>query len=423
MSSQGYAAALDALLAGLTGPDPKADALAVPALPTEEVNGTSAAAKAARAADAAAFRDLQDWWLNRMIVTSAPLREKLTLFWHGHFATAYSKVRSAHLMYLQNQVFRRQGGADFHTLTLSVAQGGAMMRWLDTAQDKRTDPNENFARELMEIFTLGPGNYTQADVTDAARAFTGWRYDRRTDSFYLDAAQHDTGSKTFLGHTGNLTGTDIIDIVLAQPASARFVAASVWSHFAAPVTPSDPVVSDLVAAYGPAYNLTALLRATFSHPNFLTSTTRQGLVKQPIEWVAGAARTLGLDAHARPLDGATGLPTASGAAAPGLRLASLVVGMGQELMNPPNVGGWPQNSYWLDTASARARLAIAEVLAARADLSAIEKVPASARVDAVAELLAVDGWGPTTAGALRYAAGAPVALVTLALSSPEYALA
>ncbi len=420
-AARGYQAAVDDLIAGLgEAADPSGDALAAPTFQPQVRPAQAPPGSAARKQLEATYRQeaaaLQDWWFDRMIVTDTPLREKLALYWHGHFATGLAKVQNPAWMYRQNGIFRTAGAGPFDQLTLAVAQDPAMMLWLDIATDAVGHANENFSRELMELFTLGLGNYAQADVEAAGRAFTGWSFNPATGDFVLRPRRHDQGSKTFLGRSGNLGGQDVIEIITHQPASARFVAASVWSHFAYPVAPADPIVTDLVAAYGPRLDVTALVRAVFLHPKFLAPPAATGLVKQPIEFLVGAARQLGLDARlAR---------RASGSAGPGgVRLAELATALGQTMFNPPNVGGWPQNGYWLNTATALDRLKAGRLIAARADLSALQAVPARQRVAAAAELLGIDPWGPATAAALAHVAGDPVNLVALALSAPEYVLA
>ncbi len=438
--SAGYRASVEHLLAGGgAAPDPTGDQITPPSFapyqPITATHGTPealAAARAQRQGQHAELAPLQIWWLNRMIVTSTPLREKMTLLWHGHFATAVSKVADPYLMYLQNQLFRTAGTASFADLTQAVAKDGAMMKWLDTEKDKKAHPNENFARELMELFTLGVGNYTQTDVEQAARSFTGWTYSRTANRWTLVAAQHDDGNKTFLGRSGNLGGEEVIAAIVAQPASARFVVAKVWSHLAYPVAPSDPVVGDLLASYTPAMNLTELLRAVFNHPAFVSPAAKNGLIKQPIEYVVGAARALRLDAELQRLDPSTGLPATASppvgrkvmpAGSSPKSLVQAATALAQTPFDPTNVGGWPQNGYWLNTATALARMGVAQLLATKADLAAIESVPLSQRLAATAQLLGVvDGWGPTTAGALAKAATEPASLVALALNSPEYVL-
>ncbi|MGH9055953.1 MAG: DUF1800 domain-containing protein [Acidimicrobiales bacterium] len=420
-AAAGYRATVESLLAG-TGeaPDPGDDdvslhSLTPPAGAGREPAGSSAA-KAARANLRQETAQLQDWWLDRMIATSTPLREKLALIWHGHFATGISKVRFPALMYRQNQLFRELGAGSFEALTQAVAKDPAMMIWLDTARDKAAHPNENFGRELMERFTLGVGNYGQPDVTGASQAFSGWGLSRETFSYMYHAAQHYRGPITFLGHTGSLSGEDVIDIICHRPESARFVVAGLWSHFAYPVATSDPVVSDLVSSYSPAAPLTALLRAVFLHPAFRSQKAVTGLVKQPAEHLAGAARALGLDASLQ-RRGSREIPGAAK-----VRLAGISTALGQALFDPPNVGGWPQNGYWFDTATSLTRLRAGVLLARAADLSSIESVAPAQRPAAVATLLSVQ-WGPTTQAALAHAAADPTALVALALSSPEYVMA
>ncbi|MGH8916775.1 MAG: DUF1800 family protein, partial [Actinomycetes bacterium] len=266
----GYEATVETLLAGTAAPDPAGDAVGVPTFAPYARRTAPPGTPAARAAQQAYRPELvalQAWWLDRMIVTSTPLRERMTLLWHGHFATAISKVRDPQLMYRQNQVFRTAGTGSFEALVQAVAKDRAMMVWLDTATDKKAHPNENFSRELMELFTLGIGHYSQTDVEQAARAFTGWVYDRATNRFLVRAAQHDRGTKTFLGQTGDLSGEDVVSIIVRQPASARFVTAKVWSHLAYPVNPADPVVTQLLPAYTSGYRIDDLLRATFLHPD------------------------------------------------------------------------------------------------------------------------------------------------------------
>jgi uncharacterized protein (DUF1800 family) len=412
----GYEAAVEGLMSGLSGPDPAGDALAVPAFPDIQLPGKTASMSERQAVNVelrSGLMALQEWWMRRMVATSTPLREKLTLFWHGHFATGASKVRDPKLMYLQNQLFRTQGAGSFEALTQAVAKDGAMMFWLDTETDKKAHPNENFARELMELFAIGIGNYTQDDVTAGARSFTGWAYLRRSYRYFFQAAQHDYGTKVFLDESGDFDGTDIISILVNKPESARFVLAKLWSHFAYPVAPGDPVVDDLIGVYGSGFDVAGSLRAIFLHPKFRSAQTRTGLVKQPIEYLAGIARALGLGAGASLSEGGGGQPT----------LARVASALGQEPFNPPNVGGWGQNSYWLDTATAEVRLEAALLLARRADLSSIESAPLSQRPAAAADLLGLDGWGPTTASALETQADRTERLVALALVSPDYVVA
>ncbi|HEX3539728.1 MAG TPA: DUF1800 domain-containing protein [Acidimicrobiales bacterium] len=425
-ATQGYPATVESLLAGLTGPDPAADAIAPPPFaasgvaplpPATDPAARQTAIKARNAEAAGEYQALQRWWLNRMIATSTPLREKMTLLWHGHFATAFQKVRVASFMFRQNELFRTLGGGSFETLTQAVAKDPAMMRWLDTESNVAGHPNENFARELMELFTLGIGNYAETDVQAAARAFTGWSLVPATGAFVLRPRRHDSGPKTFLGQSGNFDGTDIVRIVTHQPASARFVVAKLWSHLAYPVAPTDALVAPLAAAYARDLDITSLLRTIFLHPGFTSSAAKQGLVKQPIEWVVGLARAFGLDADLKPSGG-----TGAGAVAGRSPLSGILAVLAQEPFNPPNVGGWAQNGYWLNTATSLARLQAGLAVAARLDLSWLDVVPVGQRPAAIGQRLSIDGWGQTTLAALNHVAGHPVVLVGLAVTAPEYVL-
>jgi uncharacterized protein (DUF1800 family) len=436
-AAKGYPAAVDGLLDGLVAADPAGASLPVPAFaPRPTVTGPKgspgarAAARQQRMVERRETPAAQDWWMNRMIVTSTPLREKLTLQWHGHFATGIAKVKDPQLMLQQNQLFRGTGAGPFGALAQAVAKDPAMMIWLDTVTDDAAHPNENFAREMMELFTLGIGNYSQSDVTAAAHAFAGYSLRRPELTFFYRPRRHGTGAVTYLGHTGDLSGEQVMDIAVHQPASARFVVAWAWSHFAYPVATTDAIVTDLLGAYSPDRPIASLMRGIFLHPEFLSATTRTGLVKQPLEYLAGAARALGLDANLRRLDPVTGRlvpgpadPTSTGKERP-LRLVTFGAALGQTMFDPPSVGGWPPNGYWCDTATSLARLQAAYGLAAAADLSPLEGLATGARLDAAAALLGlVDGWGPTTAGALAPLAARPVDLMALALTAPEYVLA
>jgi uncharacterized protein (DUF1800 family) len=427
----GYRSTVESLLAGLSGSDPAGDAITLPDLanpappppaPTADPAARQAALQKRRQVENQQYLALQHWWLNRMIATSTPLREKLTLIWHGHFATAFQKVRDAGLMYRQNQLLRTLGAGNFETLTQAIAQDPAMMRWLDTETNVAGHPNENFARELMELFTLGIGNYTEADVQEGARAFTGWSLVPGTFEFVLRPRRHDTGVKTFLGQSGNFDGTDIVRIVTHQPASAAFVVAKLWSHLAYPVAVTDPIVGPLAAGYARDLNVTSLLRSILLHPGFTSTTAKQGLVKQPIEWAVGVTRAFGLNADLQPA--ATAATAAPGAAPRAVRtsLSAVLTVLAQEPFNPPNVGGWPQNGYWLNSATSLARLQAGLSFSQHLDLAWLTSLPVNQRAQALGIRLSVDGWGQTTAAALNHVAANPAALVALAVSAPEYVL-
>jgi uncharacterized protein (DUF1800 family) len=407
----GYSATVTALLGGLGQSDTGGDAIAPPTFaPIPSNLGQLRTDIAARQSYFETLRtesrELIAWWVARMIASTNPAQEKLTLLLHGHFPTAVSKVHFAQFMYQQNQLMRTQGSGDFTQLTQSVAVDPAMLIWLDASSDKASDPNENFARELLERFTMGIGNYTENDVRAAAYCFTGWRLNLRTGTFSISALDHSEAPQTFLGQVGINSGTQVIDIATNTAASARYVPSAFWSHVAYPVTPSDSVVSDLAPSYAADHNVANLLRSIVTNPQFATEKTQSGLIKQPIEYVVGALRALsvtGAEVQARP-EGVLGV------------LADL----GQVPFDPPSVGGWGQNTYWLSTAAALARWQFARALSRLGDISMVTDAPLRSRVAAAGQLLSIPSWSSTTAKTLSRAASDPENVVTLALISPEF---
>jgi len=402
----GYEATVDKLLAGLSEPDRAGSALGLPQLtPLAQANIPGFSYD-----DYQEFVALSTWWIDRMIVTDTPLREKLVLLLHEQFPTSYQKVGYADLMYRQNEIFRTLGPGAFDALTLAVAQDPAMLIWLDTGTDYKAHPNENFARELMERFTMGVGNYTEEDVRQSARAFTGWTLDYTTGEFFFNVYDHDGGEKRFLGKTGRWQGQDIINMVTHSTASSKWVVARLWSLLAYPVTTEDPVVADLAPGYKKDLNLTNLLAAIFHHPNFLSAGAMNGLVKQPVEYLVGTLRLLGLTTAA----------FSEGS------LVYLLAALGQQLFVPLNVGGWGQNQYWLSTSARNNQLSLAWSVAQYADLTEVLDLNGKpgAQVNVVKEMLAIDAWSDRTYRALWKTAdkGSAQELLVMALVSPEYLL-
>ena len=277
--------------------------------------------------------ELRAWWLREMIATPSPLTERMTLFWHNHFATSQQKVRSTQLMYRQNALLRREALGNFATLLHAVAKDPAMLVYLDNAGSRKQAPNENFAREVMELFTLGEGHYTEHDIKEAARAFTGWSLDRDTGEFTYRRIWHDYGEKTVLGRTGRLDGDDVLDVLLSRPEAARFVAAKLWREFVSP-TPDDKHVSAWAETFrANNYEVKPLMRALLTSDAFWSSANRGTLVKSPVDLVAGTLRTFGI----KPAD---------------LRPAVFAcAALGQNLFAPPNVKGWPGGDAWIDSAT------------------------------------------------------------------------
>ncbi|HVJ97987.1 MAG TPA: DUF1800 domain-containing protein [Acidimicrobiia bacterium] len=279
---------------------------------------------------------LQHWWLDRMATSSSPLQEKLTLFWHGHFATANYKVTDMRLMYAQNRLFRSLAAGNFRDLVQQMSIQPAMLIWLDNDPNTKNRPNENFARELLELFTLGVNEYTQADIVAAARAWSGHNtLDSDRTQYFFYSNRHDYGDKTFMGVTQNWDGPDIVNFILRDDATrkniaARFMATKLWSFFAYP-NPETTVVDDIAAVFlANDFEVTPVVRAIFNHSQFLSAKAKQGLIRSPAEWVVACMRVTGLTA---------------GTCNPQWWMED----MGQQLFEPPNVSGWRPNKYWLTT--------------------------------------------------------------------------
>jgi uncharacterized protein (DUF1800 family) len=276
--------------------------------------------------------DLAAWWLSRMITTPRPLQEKLTLFWHGHFATAISKVGQPRLMFAQNETLRANALARFDDLLSAVYRDPAMLIWLDGQRNVKGAPNENWGREVMELFTLGTGNYTEDDVHACAAAFTGWRIGPDGQAVFLPRL-HDDSVKTLLGQTGNWTSDDAVRILASHPAAGRFLATKLWKFFASD-SPPKSAIDQLAKTYANNdHSIRAVITTLFTMPEFYAQSVRASHVKSPVEFMVGAARQLRLqqvDTRTFPL------------------YLSL---LGQQLFNPPNVGGWPGGTNWISAAT------------------------------------------------------------------------
>ena len=304
-----------------------------------------------------------EYWLYRMVTTKAPLIEKMNLFWHGIFATGYPKVVHGKVLSDQIHMFRRSGLGSFNQLLIELSKDPAMLIWLDNQDNHRGAINENYGRELLELFSLGIGNYSEDDVKEAARAFTGWTignteymvlrsqrdsdwpYGRISWHFDFDENDHDDGEKTFLGETGKFNGEDIIEIICKQESAARFIARHMYHFFVAdePPVPSWPnvepqnpkAIQELVDTYFTSnYSIKEMLGTLFKSDFFITEEVRYKRVKSPAEFVAGILRLSGqIDRPRREM----------------VLHGTKVQYMGQWLNNPPSVEGWHQGEEWIDT--------------------------------------------------------------------------
>jgi hypothetical protein len=268
------------------------------------------------------------WWANRMLTSPRPLQEKMALFWHGHFASNEAKVRDYRKLLGQLELFQQRGTGNFRDLTVAVAQDPAMLSFLDAGVNVKGASNENFAREIMEIFTMGVGHYTEKDIREAARAFTGWNY---VDlKFVVNKDQHDDGEKTFLGHTGRLDGVDVIDIIMQQPATADYIAGKIYRYFVRQdLSPELQKQLGAVLRDG-HYEIAPLLEKIFLSRDFYSPASVGTQIKSPVQLAVSTYKKLG----------AKNIP-----GVPDFNLATSA--LGQQLFSPPTVAGWAGGQSWI----------------------------------------------------------------------------
>jgi uncharacterized protein (DUF1800 family) len=406
VAAQNWSKYVDAALAADPDADPGAVATPMPTPPTLRGPGKGASVDVRKEFNqqiAGQMNELSDWWLRRMVAVQHPIHEKLTLLWHNHFATSAEKVRDAAHMAAQNQKLRTLSLGDFHNLAYAMLTDAAMLRWLDAQTNTAKAPNENLAREFMELFTLGHGDgYTEDDVREGARALTGWII-RPFSEPMMVPKRHDHTAKTIFGVTRNFDAQGFCELVLAQPKSPQYVAGRLWQQLASDTPPSPQALDRLVSAYGPGRNLRALTRAILTDDEFVGS--RAAIVNTPVEWLVGVIRTLRV-----PVDNPARLKMADAA------LKSL----GQRPFYPPDVGGWPHGRVWMSTASADVRMRAASLMARSGDLSTVEETAASDRIDAVGYLIGIGAWSDRSVAALQPLVRTPVQLVAAAVNTPEY---
>ncbi len=360
---------------------------------------------------------LQEWWIGHMLTTPTPFAERMTLFWHGHFTSDYRKAANDTFMYWQNLTWRRMAMTDLRSMLMQVTTDPAMLRYLDLATSTGQSPNENYSRELMELFTMGAGNYTEQDVRESAKALAGWVepqpdsvstvtvdnaakvtrrlpvYDtQKTGTFVPRRAYR--GSVTYLGKTGPLDAQGVIDRILAQPATATLIAGKVAQHFVT-AQPDAAFVGRLAGAFRQSkYDMKTLMHAALTSPEFSADAGYRGLIKSPAEFMVHAARALGTGDLARVI-------------------ATAGSGMGQTLFDPPDVNGWPNNESWISSNTVVERVNFVTSALARA-------TPLPSSRDAVRTHL--DGvLSGQTAGLLKQAAD-DRALWFIVLASPEFQL-
>lgn len=295
---------------------------------------------AANAEDRRMHAALQRWWIERMAQTPRPTEERLTMLWHGHFATRHRDVRDAYLMQKQNAMLREHANGSFADLVSGIVHDPAMIKFLNNDQNRRQSPNENLSRELMELFTLGEGHYTEDDIKQGARALTGYHF--RDNGFLFNPRQHDGGNKTILGETAAFNGTNFVKLLLAHPACARFVALKLYRHFVADVSDDWDLLDAGARAVVDAmahvlrennYELKPVLMQLFKSQHFYDASIVGKKIKSPVQVVVGTIHQ-------------TGAPMRNDRS-----VALALRGMGQQLFEPPSVAGWEGGRSWINTST------------------------------------------------------------------------
>lgn len=348
----------------------------------------------------AQLTSLTFWWLDRMVLSEHSLRERMTWFWHGHWATSYQKVDDALPMYLQNQTLRRNAVGNFTQMSREMVNDAALIFWLDGQTNTVKAPNENLSRELMELFTLGVNRYSEDDVKETAKALTGYKVDKSSGRVTFYPKQHFTGSIKVLGAQGSYDANSLSDFLVARSDCALFIAERLWYRF---ISSTNPLSDSGLTSNFASRDIAALVKAIGMHSAL--DNPNNSMVKSPIDWFVSASRALAI--------------TPSQFSNPNL-IRNYLDLLGQRPFFPPNVGGWPADQAWLSTSSAQYRIQFATLLVREGDLTPISSLAQSKRIDALADWLGIVEWSSRTRMALNGAIKDPARLALLALCSPEY---
>ena len=341
------------------------------------------------------------WWLDRMAVSDHGLTEKMTWFWHGHWATSIQKLNYPLPMYKQNKSLRTNCLGNFATMTKAMLNDGALQFWLDGQDNTSKAPNENLGRELMELFTLGVGRYTEDDVKSISRALTGYQVARSSGDVTINQNRRDKNPVTLLGTTTTFTGDSLADFLVARDDSAQFIVERLWYRF---ISSTEDMPSSFSAKQAFASrDISAAVTAMATDSAMRDE--KYAMVKSPVEWFISACRALEL--------------TPSQLKTPN-QLLNYLDKLGQVPFNPPNVGGWPAGEAWLSSATAQYRIAFATWLIKQSDLRVLNELRPALRSTKSADWLGVAEWSPRTQTALRSAINDPAQFALLALCSPEY---
>jgi len=379
--------------------DPGIDSVVTPVLADlgEIPNPNTPAATAFWHAIATSNTEMVMWWLDRMVMSHYPLAERMTWFWHGHWATSVSKVEYPLSMMKQNNTLRRYALANFEDMTKEMAVDGALNYWLDNVDNYLSSPNENLARELMELMTLGVNKFTQDDVTAAARALTGYSTTQSNGAVTFSAKDHYSRPLTVLGATSELNAEGLAALIVSKAQNTKFITDRMWFRFVSSSTTPPATLARSFAGRDISSLVNALVHSNaWNEPG-------NSLVKSPVEWFVGACRALRVQ------------PSTLSAVDVQWKLSQ----MGQIPFNPPNVGGWPYGQAWLSGVAFQYRFELAETILAKGDLAPLS-VPKSKMVQACADWLGVAEWSRRTASTLSAATGNPAELAVAALLSPEY---
>ena len=340
------------------------------------------------------------WWLDQMVTTDYSLNEKMTWFWHGHWATSIEKLNFALPMYKQNLTFRANALGDFSAFSKAMYEDGALQYWLDGQENTAKAPNENLSREFMELFTLGVGRYTEEDVKALARVFTGVLVGRTNGEVSFSARRHDSSPVNLLGTSKVFTAPEAIDLLTSRNDSFRFIYERLWYRFICS-TEDFPATNNRSALVGRDIFLAV---SDFVNSDYMYD-PKYAMVKSPVEWVVGVCRALSI--------------TPSQIKNPQLFAAGLTK-LAQIPFAPPNVGGWPAGESWLTSASAQFRLSLSQTIIKSADLKEFKSLKPAARSLYLQNLLGVYKWSKRTSDALTIARLDPERMVLLAINSPEY---
>ncbi len=357
-------------------------------LPTSRRGLSKEEKKALKRQQKANIKELNIAWVHQMATTSAVLREKMTFFWHDHFAC---RSKRANFVLNQNNVLREHALGKFGNLLTAISKDPAMLAFLNNQQNRKAHPNENFAREVLELFSMGRGHYTEKDIQEAARAFTGWGFDKE-GKFSFRKKQHDFGKKTFLGETGNWEGDDILRIILSQQQTARYLTEKLYRFLVGPTVDEGMVEQWAARFYQSDYDIADLVETILTSDHFYTEAAMGSRIKSPIELIVGLMRTLGVQFAADE------------------SLLYLQKLLGQRLFDPPNVAGWTEGRGWIDSSSIMARLKIPQAIILadyqlhmepKSAFAGNEEFDTAVKTRMNRKLQAEINWGPT----LKYVKG------------------